>query len=152
MTQWNIIAGVLIIVFAGAIIALQVYKKNKTDGKAMTMDEFLDAYSNNIIKALQSTIDILSVNMDQFDTQEDYEAAIIKTTITKLKENAKEFGLNQNVIDLFDEDTLTNIIMSCFKKNKTKCFSDLSEKDIMLHTAILDTAVVQDVTNGRSIE
>lgn len=152
MTQWNIIAGVLIIVFAATIIALQVYKKNKTDGKAMTMDEFLDAYSDNIIKALQSTIDILSVNMDQFDTQEDYEAAIIKTTITKLKENAKEFGLNQNVINLFDEDTLTNIIMSCFKKNKVQRFNNLPEKDIMAHTAILDTTIVQNATNGKSIE
>lgn len=151
MTHWNIIAGLLIILFAGIIVGLQVYKKNKeSTGKPMTMDEFLDAYGDNIIHALQSAIAVLSVNMDEFDTQEDYEAAIIRTTITELKENAKEFGLNSTVINLFDEDTLTTIIMNCFKKNTVQCFEDVSYKTIMAHTAIIDNSVVEKAANTES--
>lgn len=153
MTHWNIIAGLLIILFAGIIVGLQVYKKNKeSTGKAMTMDEFLEAYGDNIIHALQSAIAVLSVNMDEFDTQEEYEAAIIKTTIVELKENAKEFGLNPTIINLFDEDTLTAIIMNCFKKNTVKCFEDVSYKTIMAHTAIIDNSVVEKAAESESVK
>lgn len=144
MTYWNIIAGVAVIVFAAVIIGLRVRQNNKNN-TAMTMDTFLDAYSENIIQALKSTIEILSVYMDDYDTQEEYESVLISTTINALKENAAGFGIDQVVIDLFDTETLTSIITNCLNNNKVKCFNELSTKDVMAHTAILDNAVVEAV-------
>lgn len=144
MTYWNIIAGVAVIVFAAVIIGLRVRQNNKNN-TAMTMDTFLDAYSENIIQALKSTIEILSVYMDDYDTQEEYESVLISTTINALKENAAGFGIDQVVIDLFDTETLTSIITNCLNNNKVKCFNELSTKDVMAHTAILDNAVVKAV-------
>lgn len=144
MTYWNIIAGVAVIVFAAVIIGLRVRQNNKNN-TAMTMDTFLDAYSENIIQALKSTIEILSVYMDDYDTQEEYESVLISTTINALKENAAGFSIDQVVIDLFDTETLTSIITNCLNNNKVKCFNELSTKDVMAHTAILDNAVVEAV-------
>lgn len=143
MTYWNIIAGVAVIVFAAAIIALRVRQNSKDNGSTMTMDSFLNTYSENIITALKSTIEILSVYMDDYDTQEEYEAALISTTIDALKNNAAGFGIDQVVIDLFDTETLTSIITNCLNNNRVRCFNELSTKDVMAHTAILDNTVVE---------
>lgn len=143
MSYWNIIAGAAVIVFVAVIIALRVRQNNKNSDTPMTMDSFLDVYSENIIMVLKSTIAILSVYMDDYDTQEEYESALISTTIDALKNNATGFGIDQVIIDLFDTETLTTIITNCLNNNKVKCFEELATKDVMAHTAILDNVVVE---------
>ena len=84
MTPMNMIAVGVIFVFAAAIIGIRLYKNRN---EKFDMDTFIDTYGDNIIEALQDAILILKINMDEFDSRDEYEKAIIRTTINSLKES-----------------------------------------------------------------
>lgn len=138
MTSLNFIAGIIIIVFAGAIIGINLYKNRD---KVTDIDSFVDTYGDDIITALQNAIKILKINMDQFDSRENYEYAIVNTTLNNLKESAINFGIDQKLVNLIDVDALSEIITSCFNDNKCRCFTVLDNTTIDKYKDIIDPIV-----------
>ena len=58
MTNLNIYAGLIIIVFCAIILGIRVYK-NRNKSEKMTIDTFIDTYGDQIIKVLQDVIMVL---------------------------------------------------------------------------------------------
>ena len=142
MTNLNIYAGLIIIAICALIIGIRVYK-NRDNSKAMTIDSFIDTYGDQIIKILQDVIMVLKVSMENYDSQEEYESAIISTSIDVLKENSVEFGVPVEIVNLLDTESLTKIIQKVMNENKPDAFSVLDVKTIDENKAIIDKEVVE---------
>lgn len=142
MTNLNIYAGLIIIVFCAIILGIRVYK-NRNKSEKMTIDTFIDTYGDQIIKVLQDVIMVLKVSMDDYNSQEEYETAIISTSINVMKENSVEFGIPIEIVDLLDTDSLTKIIQKVMNENKPDAFSVLDSETITENKRILDENVVE---------
>lgn len=142
MTNLNIYAGLIIIVFCAIILGIRVYK-NRNKSEKMTIDTFIDTYGDQIIKILQDVIMVLKVSMDDYNSQEEYETAIISTSINVMKENSVEFGIPIEIVDLLDTDSLTKIIQKVMNENKPDAFSVLDSETITENKRILDENVVE---------
>lgn len=142
MTNLNIYAGLIIIVFCAIILGIRVYK-NRNKSEKMTIDTFIDTYGDQIIKILQDVIMVLKVSMDDYNSQEEYETAIISTSINVMKENSVEFGIPIEIVDLLDTDSLTKIIQKVMSENKPDAFSVLDSETITENKRILDANVVE---------
>lgn len=142
MTNLNIYAGLIIIVFCAIILGIRVYK-NRNKSEKMTIDAFIDTYGDQIIKVLQDVIMVLKVSMDDYNSQEEYETAIISTSINVMKENSVEFGIPIEIVDLLDTDSLTKIIQKVMSENKPDAFSVLDAETITENKRILDANVVE---------
>ena len=142
MTNLNIYAGLIIIVFCAIILGIRVYK-NRNKSEKMTIDTFIDTYGDQIIKVLQDVIMVLKVSMDDYNSQEEYETAIISTSINVMKENSVEFGIPTEIVDLLDTDSLTKIIQKVMSENKPDAFSVLDSETITENKRILDENVVE---------
>lgn len=149
MTNLNIYAGLIIIVFAAIILGIRVYK-NRDKSEPMTMDTFIDTYGDQIIKVLQDVITVLKVSMEDYESQEEYESAIISTSINVMKENSVEFGIPAEIVDLLDTDSLTKIIQKIMNENKPDAFSVLDSVTIAENKKIIDENVVEVL--GAAIE
>ena len=128
----NIIAVIIFIIATAGLIALVVYKLRKeNNNEKVTVEDFLGLYHTNLFNVLQDVVSLLSLNIDDFETKEDYERAIISTTIAKLEENCDEFGINSALFKLVDREVLTNILYNILYTNKVQIFfSTLTEKII----------------------
>ena len=142
MTNLNIYAGLIIIVFCAIILGIRVYK-NRNKSEKMTIDTFIDTYGDQIINVLQDVIMVLKVSMDDYNSQEEYETAIISTSINVMKENSVEFGIPIEIVDLLDTDSLTKIIQKVMNENKPDAFSVLDSETITENKRILDENVVE---------
>lgn len=142
MTNLNIYAGLIIIVFCAIILGIKVYK-NRNKSEKMTIDTFIDSYGDQIIKVLQDVIMVLKVSMEDYESQEEYESAIITTSINVIKENSVEFGIPAEIVDLLDTDSLTKIIQKIMNENKPDAFSVLDSETITENKRILDENVVE---------
>ena len=149
MTNLNIYAGLIIIIFCAIILGIKVYK-NRNRSEKMTIDTFIDTYGDQIIKVLQDVIMVLKVSMDDYDSQEEYETAIIGTSINVMKENSVEFGIPTEIVDLLDTDSLTKIIQKIMNENKPDAFSVLDSETISENKKIIDENVVEVL--GAAIE
>ena len=141
MTNLNFLAGIIIVILFCVILAIRLVSINRRGGK-ITMEEFIDIYGDNIIKALKDVIEVLRINMEDYETQEEYEAAIVATTIDALKENSVEFGVPAEIVSLFDTDALTSIIITVFNQNKCDAMSILGSKTITDNALIMDSEVL----------
>ena len=81
--------------------------------------------------------------MDDYNSQEEYETAIISTSINVMKENSVEFGIPIEIVDLLDTDSLTKIIQKVMNENKPDAFSVLDSETINENKRILDENVVE---------
>lgn len=142
MTELNFIAVAVIAIAACLIIGIRIYSNSK-NGVTYTMDQFIDEFGENIIEALKDVIIILKVNMDMYDTKEEYETAVIALTIESLKDNAADFGMSKDIINLFDTEALTSMIHDVFIKNKFDVMSVLDAATIVANAAIIDKEVVE---------
>ena len=151
MTNLNIYAGLIIIVFCAIILGIRVYK-NRNKSEKMTIDTFIDTYGDQIIKILQDVIMVLKVSMDDYNSQEEYETAIISTSINVMKENSVEFGIPIEIVDLLDTDSLTKIIQKVMSENKPDAFSVLDSETITENKRILDENVVEVLGAATEVE
>ena len=149
MTNLNIYAGLIIIVFVAIFFGIRVYK-NRDKSEPMTMDAFIDTYGDQIIKVLQDVITVLKVSMEDYESQEEYESAIISTSINVMKENSVEFGIPAEIVDLLDTDSLTKIIQKIMNEHKPDAFSVLDSETISENKKIIDENVVEVL--GAAIE
>lgn len=141
MPWYTYIGAAIVVVAVIAIIGIRLYKSHKS-GKEVTFDEFIDMYGDQIIAVLKDVIVLLQINIDQFESREDYEKAIISTTIDKLKENAGELGIDTQILGLFDTKALTEIVYSVFSGNIVNIFSVLSGDAISQNSNMYEDEVV----------
>ena len=139
MTNYSIIAGIIIVVICAVIIGIRVYRNRKT---VVDMDSFIDLYGDNIIAILQDVIKVLKIDMASYATKEEYETALINATINALKENSVELGIPTEVVDLIDTDSLTTIIQKILNSRKVEAFSVLDSETIKKNESLLDKEVV----------
>ena len=139
MTNYSIIAGIIIVVICAVIIGIRVYRNRKT---IVDMDSFIDLYGDNIIAILQDVIKVLKIDMASYATKEEYETALINATINALKENSVELGIPTEVVDLIDTDSLTTIIQKILDSRKVEAFSVLDSETIKKNETLLDKEVV----------
>lgn len=139
MTNYSIIAGIIIVVICAVIIGIRVYRNRKT---IVDMDSFIDLYGDNIIAILQDVIKVLKIDMASYATKEEYETALINATINALKENSVELGIPTEVVDLIDTDSLTTIIQKILNSRKVEAFSVLDSETIKKNESLLDKEVV----------
>lgn len=126
----NIIAAVILIVAMAAIVGLTIHNMKKTN-KNLTIDEFLNVYHDELIGVLQDVVALLLINIDEFVDKESYEKAIISTTIMKLEENCAEFGVDTSLFNLFNKDTLTDMLYSLLHSEKLKVFLNSVPKTVI---------------------
>ena len=139
MTNYSIIAGIIIVVICAVIIGIRVYRNRKT---IVDMDSFIDLYGDNIIAILQDVIKVLKIDMASYATKEEYETALINATINALKENSVELGIPTEVVDLIDTDSLTTIMQKILNSRKVEAFSVLDSETIKKNESLLDKEVV----------
>lgn len=154
MTVSNIVGGAIVFVVVAAIIALTIYKSKKSNpSKTITFDDFIEMYGDQIIAALKDVVEILQVNMDEFDDREEYERVIISLTITKLKENSSELGIDATLVNLFDTDTLTEIVCKVFNGHAVEIFSVLGKAVIASNVSMYsDDVVLALCEDGEELE
>lgn len=141
MPWYTYVGAAVVVVAVIVIIGIRLYKSHKS-GKEVTFDEFIDMYGDQIIAVLKDVIVLLQINIDQFESREDYEKAIISTTIDKLKENAGELGIDAQILGLFDTKALTEIVYSVFSGNIVNIFSVLSGDAISQNSSMYEDEVV----------
>ena len=132
MTDLNIYGGILILVLAGVIIGIKMYRNRKTN--PISMDEFIDTYGDQVIAVLQDIIKILKINMNDFETKEEYEEALITATI--------EFGIPVEVVELLDTESLTKIVQKILNQHRVDAFSVLDAEDVDKNKNLLGDEVV----------
>lgn len=144
----NYIAALVLLLCAIICIAVIVYKRKKNN-QDISLDTFLSMYQQNLINVLQDVVELLMVNIDSFETKEEYERAIISTTITKLEENCEEFGINPVFFKLINKDMLSDILYSLLYTNKLSIFlNSLSKETAEAAPALFDKEVVAAVENN----
>lgn len=150
MTNLNFLAGFIIILFGAIILAIRIVSINRRGGK-FTMEEFIDIYGDNIIDVLKDVIEVLQITMASYQTKEEYESMVISVTIDALKENSVKFGVPAEIVEMFDTEALTSIIMTVYNKSKCEVMSVLSPETIQINEAIIDKEVV-DVVGSEATE
>lgn len=126
----SIIASVIFIVAMAAIVGLVVYKTNRKN-KEFTFEEFIDMYYDNFISILQDVVYILLINVDNFNSKEEYEKTIISTTIEKIYENCTEFGIDSTLLNLFDRSAVTDALYGILHDEEIIVFSGTVPKDTL---------------------
>lgn len=144
----NYIAALVLLLCVIICIAVIIYKRKKNN-QDISLDTFLSMYQQNLINVLQDVVELLMVNIDSFETKEEYERAIISTTITKLEENCEEFGINPVFFKLINKDMLSDILYSLLYTNKLNIFlNSLSKETAEATPALFDKEVVAAVENN----
>lgn len=151
--QDNTIATIIFIAAIAGIIALVVYKLRKdNNNEKVTVEDFLGLYHKNLFNVLQDVVSLLSINIDDFETKEDYERTIISTTIAKLEENCDEFGISSALFNLVDREVLTNVLYDILYTNKVQIFfSTLPEKIIKSKPELYDNEVIEAFENAEPV-
>lgn len=145
----NIIAVIIFVLCIIGLIALVVYKMKKDNNNKFNIDKFFDAYYVNFINVIQDVVSILCVNIDNFETKEEYERAIISATIAKLEENCDEFGIDSTLFRLVDRNILVNFLYDILYTNKVQIFfNSLSEKIINNKPELYDNDVIEAFKNS----
>ena len=144
----NIVAVIIFIIAIAGVIALVVYKMRKGNNE-VSIESFLDIYYQNLFCVIQDVVSLLSINVEDFETKEEYERVIISTTIAKLEENCGEFGISSALFKLVDKEVLTNVLYDILYTNKVQIFfSTLTEKIIKSKPELYDDEVIEAFENA----
>ena len=140
MSVPNIIAIGILLVAIIAILGIRLYTLRKNND--VTFDQFISLYGNQIIEVLKDVIDILQIRIEDFEDKESYEKAIISTTVDIIKENSEKFGIDSTIIDLFDTESLTEIVYNIFTKASVEIFSVVDSNSITKNSNLYEDEVV----------
>lgn len=143
MDMVSVVAAIIVILAAATFIGIKFYRSKKDGGDInITIDEFIDKYGSAVIKAMQSAVELLSVNMDSFDTKAEYQEAVVRQTIIEIRENAADLGLDLTLLKLFNDDALTAIILNIL--DKTTNMSSVSDMPNSNYRTRMAANVVND--------
>ena len=152
MTTANIIATIIVVIAIISIISIRLYTYSKKNNKKITLDAFMDIYGEQIIAMLKDVVLILQINIDEFDSKEEYERVIINTTIDTIKDNCSEMDIDSKIINLFDTEALGDAIYKLFNGEKLNIFSVLKPEDIANNTSIYEEEVVIALTSAKELD
>jgi hypothetical protein len=127
MDYLGLISGLIIILAAALIIGIKVYTKKKATGKRISFDEFIDEYGQQIVNVLIDIIQLLKLDKGSYEDKNEYEYTIISITIDKLKENSVELGIDKDIIEMVDTDTLTGIVQKVLHNELMEIFDESAE-------------------------
>lgn len=136
--------GIFAVCVAG-ICALLVYKKKKNN-ENFSFEDFLNTYTNQLLGALKDTVELLMINLDQFENKEEYEESIIYLTLEKLENNCSAFGIDTSLFKLVDRKQLAQALYNIFYAHEFDLFSHLTEKEIEAAPQLFDQELVSYLT------
>lgn len=142
MTPLNIIAACLVLVAVVLIIVLKIYSNKKNNNEKITFDSFINLYSDQIIKVLQDFIKILQVDIDRFETKDQYIEEVVGLSVESIKENATMSGIDQNLVNLLSTESIVSIVHKVLTSNEVEVFSVLEPSDIVNNEKLYDAEVV----------
>lgn len=136
MDHLGLIAGIVIIVAIAAIIGIKYYKQKKSTGGDISFDEFIDTYGQQIVYVLIDVIQLLKLDKGDYEDKKEYEYTVISVAIDKLKENSTELGIDKNIIEMVDTDTLTDIVQKVLHNEVLDIFNESVACQNISHEAI----------------
>lgn len=142
MTDYNIIAIIVIVLASIGIIAIKIFSMKKND-KEVTINSFIKEYSSNIIKILQDFIKIMQVDIKNFDSKEKYNEALVKLCVESIKDDSAIFGIDKSIINIFNTDAITECVCKILNAHKAECFSVLDPQVIANNKEYFDDDVVE---------
>lgn len=142
MTDYNIIAIIVIALASIGIIAIKIFSMKKNN-KEVTINSFIKEYSSNIIKILQDFIKIMQVDIKNFDSKEKYNEALVKLCVESIKDDSSIFGIDKSIINIFNTDAITECVCKILNAHKTECFSVLDPQVISNNKEYFDDDVVE---------
>lgn len=140
MDNLGLIAGIIIIAAVAVIIGIKYYKQRKSAGKAISFDEFINTYGQQIVHVLIDIIQLLKLDKGVYEDKKEYEYTVISMAIDKLKENSTELGIDKNIIEMIDTDTLTGIVQKVLHNELLDIFNESIECQNIGHGVVDDTA------------
>ena len=140
MDNLGLIAGIIIIAAVAAIIGIEYYKQRKSTGTAISFDEFINTYGQQIVHVLIDIIQLLKLDKGVYEDKKEYEYTVISMAIDKLKENSTELGIDKNIIEMIDTDTLTGIVQKVLHNELLDIFNESIECQNIGHEVVGDIA------------
>lgn len=141
MTTYNIVAVIIITLAVVAIAALRIFsmKKNNED---ISIENFINMYSNTIINILKDFIKVMQTSIENYETKEEYNKVLVELCVQSIKENSAEFGIDSKLLDLFNTEAIVECVCKILESNKIECFSVLDAADIKNNEKYFDEDVV----------
>lgn len=129
----------LIVFVSGAIlIGYKIYKDKKNENFVN-----IEQYFPNIISVIQKVVTILTVNMDSFNTRDEYINCIVGTTIKYLKEDAVKFNIPKDLVNMISTEYLTTVITNLINEKYFTCFDILSTETISEYPVLFNDDFVK---------
>lgn len=136
MDNLGLIAGIIIFAAVAVIIGIKYYKQRKSTGTAISFDEFIDTYGQQIVHVLIDVIQLLKLDNGDYEDKNEYEHTVISVAISKLKENSIELGIDKDIIEMVDSDTLTNIVQKVLHNELMEIFNESVECQNISHEVV----------------
>ena len=136
MDNLGLIAGIIIFAAVAVIIGIKYYKQRKSTGRAISLDEFIDTYGQQIVHVLIDVIQLLKLDNGDYEDKNEYEHTVISVAISKLKENSIELGIDKDIIEMVDSDTLTNIVQKVLHNELMEIFNESVECQNISHEVV----------------
>ena len=124
MDHFGLIAGLIMVAAVAVIIGIKVYKRKKTNGVNISFNEFIDEYGQQIVHVLIDVIQLLKLDRGDYEDKSEYEYTVISVAIDKLKENSTELGIDKDIIEMVDTDTLTSIVQKVLHNELMEIFNE----------------------------
>ena len=149
----NIIAVCVIALAIAGIIAISIYTMKKNN-EEITIESFMNEYSDNIIAILKDFIKIMQVDINNYETKEEYNEALVGLCVESIKDNSTAFGIDHRIVNLFDTCAIVDCVCKILESNKIECFSVLKSNEIVNNEKYFDeeVVVVLEEAEGGSIE
>lgn len=146
----NIIIAILIGIAVGVIFGIRIYSIKKKGNLSCSdaIQRLMELYASNIVDILQDTILILKTNMEDYNSKEEYENAILEHAYMAIYNNASFFGIPSDIIELLDKDAIIRAIKFVFDTNKPMSFCSLDSETITKFSNIIDEKVVKVIGVG----
>lgn len=146
MDHLGLIAGIIIVASVAVIIGIKYYKQKKSTGKGISLDEFIDVYGQQIVHVLIDVIQLLKLDKGDYEDKSEYEYTVISVAINKLKENSTELGIDKDIIEMVDTETLTGIVQKVLHNELLDIFNESVECQNIGHE-IVDKGEPEEATN-----
>ena len=146
MDHLGLIAGIVIVAAVAVIIGIKYYKQKKSTGVAISFDEFIDVYGQQIVHVLIDVIQLLKLDKGDYEDKSEYEYTVISVAINKLKENSTELGIDKDIIEMVDTEALTSIVQKVLHNELLDIFNESVECQNIGHE-VVDEGEPEEATN-----
>ena len=152
MDNLGLITSIVIVAVVAVIIGIKYYKQKKSTGVAISFDEFIDAYGQQIVHVLIDVIQLLKLDKGNYEDKSEYEYTVISIAIDKLKENSTELGIDKNIIEMVDTDALTGIVQKVLHNELLDIFNESVECQNIAHEVVDEGESEDDTTSYEGAE